>query len=383
MSLLLKQSIKPRRKQCLVLSAMLALLPGCGDNSNSGAGDSESGAGALPMEVQVASVESRSTEATFWAAGVVAPVRRARLGTRQAGSVQEVLVEAGDSVETGQPVLRVDARDLQAALSAARLARQAATTARDTANRNRERFQRLFEQQLIARARLEEVELAAEDARRRLEQAEAELAAIEVNLDYAMLRAPFAGVVSEVLADVGTFVAPGPPLVIFEDRSRLEINAAIGQDTGARLLSGATLQLRAEGVEQRMSGRIQALLPALEQPGVGQRLRLVIDEPPPGLAPGMVVEIKLPAAGSTRGFMVIPDSAVLPRGQLDGVFVVEPDNRGQLRVYLRWISIAPPGDLQVPGRVHVLHGLSVGERVVVGEAVNSLADGQRVRLDGS
>ncbi|HEY7775382.1 MAG TPA: efflux RND transporter periplasmic adaptor subunit, partial [Kineobactrum sp.] len=197
----------------------------------------------------------------------------------------------------GCPVLRVDARDLQAALGAGGLARQAATTARETANRNRERFQRLFEQQLIARARLEEVELAAEDARRRLEQAEAELAAIEVNLDYALLRAPFAGVVSEVLADVGTFVAPGPPLVIFEDRSRLEVNAAIGQDTGARLVSGATLSLRAEGVEQGMSGRVQALLPALERPGVGRRLRLVIDEPPPGLAPGMVVEIELPAAG--------------------------------------------------------------------------------------
>src|SRR6056297_3456911 len=378
-----RPATRPGTPPGLMVAAALALLVGCGNEPNPGRSGNASDAN--PLSVPVAVARSQPADATFSAAGVVAPVQRARLGTRQAGNVVEVMVEAGDSVQAGQPVLRVDARDLQAALTAARLARRAATTASSTADRNRERFQRLFDEQLIARARLEEVELAAEQARGRLEQAEAELAAVEVNLDYAVLRAPFSGVVSELLADVGTFVAPGPPLVIFEDRSRLEINAAIDQDTAARLAPGQLLQLRARGLEQNITGRIQAVLPALEQPGVGQRLRLVVDDPPPTLAPGMVVELQLPAPQKVRSFVVIPASAVLRRGQLHGVFVVEADDRDRLHAYLRWVAVAPaqaPGNNgSESGNVRVLRGLSPGERVVVGEQVNSLADGQPVALD--
>ena len=370
--------------QSLMLTAALTLLPGCGEDPDRGG---EQNADIRPLEVDVVVAESRPAKAAFSAAGVVAPVQRARLGTRQAGNVVEVMVEAGDSVQVGQPVLRVDARDLQAALTAARLARRAAKTASDTANRNRERFQRLFDEQLIARARLEEVELAAEDARGRLEQAEAELAAAGINLDYALLRAPFSGVVSEVLADVGTFVAPGPPLVIFEDRSRLEVSAAVDQDTAATLVVDQMLKLHASGVEHEMIARVQAVLPALEQSGVGQRLRLLVDDPPPGLAPGMVVELQLPAPRTARSVVVIPASAVLRRGQLLGVFVVEADEQDRLRTHLRWIAVSPedaPGDAGAESdSVRILRGLSPGECVVVGETVNSLIDDQPVVLDSS
>jgi len=380
-----RPATRPGTPPGLMVAAALALLVGCGNEPNPGRSGNASDAN--PLSVPVAVARSQPADATFSAAGVVAPVQRARLGTRQAGNVVDVMVEAGNSVQAGQPVLRVDARDLQAALTAARLARRAARTASETADRNRERFQRLFDEKLIARARLEEVELAAEDARRRLEQAEAELAAVEINLDYAVLRAPFSGVVSEVLADVGTFVAPGPPLVIFEDRSRLEVNAAVDQDTAAGLATGQSIRLRAGGVGHEIAARVQAVLPALGQPGVGQRLRLVVDEPPPGLAPGMVVELQLPAPPTARSFVVIPASAVLRRGQLDGVFVVEADEQGRLRAHLRWIAVAPedaPGDEGAgTDEVRVLRGLSPGERVVVGEAVNSLVDGQPVAPDAS
>ncbi len=376
-------STQPSPQRFCMLAAAFALLAGCGDESNDEQSAAPSDLDSRPLTVQVADAEQRSAEAAYSTAGVVAPVRRARLGTRQAGNVVEVMVEAGDAVQAGQPVLRVDARDLRAALTAARLARRAASTASETAERNRERFQRLFDQQLIARARLEEVELAAEDARRRLKQAEAELAAVKVNLDYAVLRAPFSGVVSGVLADVGTFVAPGPPLVIFEDRSRLEVNAAVDQDSAAGLTPGQMLQLRARGLEHAVTARVQAVLPALEPPGVGQRLRLVIDQPPPGLAPGMVVELALPARHPARSFVAIPESALVRRGQLDGVFVVESDGRGRPRAYLRWIAIAPEDAPTDDGSVRVLRGLTPGERVVVGDAVLSLADGQPVVPDGS
>lgn len=352
------------------------LLSGCGDSEQPA--PSETAGSAEPVRVQVARAEVIDQSSGRSVAGVVGPARRARMGTRQAGTVVQVLVEAGDAVEIGQPIIRIDARDLEAAQRAARQQLQAAREAWQVAHDNEQRFRRLFQQQLIAKARLEEAEVAAGGAQGRLRQAEAELAAIEVNIDYATLRAPFNGVVSEIIAETGSFVAPGPALVIFEDRSRLEINAAIDQASATALAPGDRIEVDVDGLDAAVRGKVQAVLPAIRDTGVGQRLRLVIDDPPPQLAPGMVVELRLPASDAAFTVVSIPASAVWRRGQLDGVFVVEVDPRQRLRARLRWVSIASRsrGD----STAQILQGLAAGERVVIGDAVNSLVDDQLIEL---
>ena len=371
-----------RRRTWPAIAILMLLLSACGGAPDSGQQRAGPAVDLKPLEVRTVLVGQRAERSSFVAAGAVAPVRRARMGTRQAGNVEQVMVEAGDAVAASQPILRVDARDLEAALQAARLQRQAARTAWETARRNRERFQRLYDQRLIAKARLEEAELAAEDARGRLERVDAEVAGVEVNLDYATLRAPFAGVVSEVLTDVGTFVAPGPPLVVFEDRSRLEINVAIAQARVVGLAAGSTLQVDVDGLEGRLEARIQAVIPALESPGVGQVLRLIVEDPPPALKPGMIAEVRLPAARSEQSFIAVPRTAVLRRGQLDGVFVVDAGDGDQPRAHLRWIALAPPPKTTDTDEVRVLRGLEIGDRVVIGEAIDALVDGQPILLDG-
>jgi len=352
------------------------LLPGCGD-SEQPVRSTPADLGN-PIQVQVAPVEALDGQSGRTLAGVVGPVQRARMGTRQAGTVEQVLVEAGDAVAAGQPIIRIDARDLEAARRAARQQLQAARRAWEVAHSNEQRFRRLFEQQLIAKARLEEAEVAASGAHGRLQQAEAELEAIDVNIDYATVQAPFDGVVSEILAEVGTFVAPGPALVIFEDRSRLEVNAAVDQASAARLAPGDAVDMNASGLDAAFSGRVQAVLPALRSTGVGQRVRLVIDDPPPQLAPGMVVELRLPAADTAYPVVSIPASAVWQRGQLDGVFVVETDQEQRLRARLRWVSVAPRS--RGESSFQILQGLSPGERVVIDDAVTSLVDDQLIEL---
>ncbi|TVP88039.1 MAG: efflux RND transporter periplasmic adaptor subunit [Thioalkalivibrio sp.] len=331
---------------------------------------------AIP--VSVFETEGIERDAVVKVAGVVQPDQRAGLGTRQAGTVEAVFVEAGDRVEAEQPILQVDARDLEAARSAARLQVQAARAASEQAEQNRRRFERLYEQELVARIRKEEAQIEADSARGLLAQAEAELAAIEVNLDYATLRAPFDGIVSEVIAETGTFVAPGPPLVVFEDRGRLNVEAGIDQASSAQLQPGQELPMSVSGIDATLTGRVQAVLPGLEDIGVGLRLRLVIDDPPEKLEPGMVAEIEVPSGMPARTLTAVPESALLRRGQLEGVFVVETDDEGELRARLRWIN---PGDADPDtDRIEVVRGLSGGERVVVGDAVTRLSDNQRVTI---
>lgn len=359
--------------QCRLAPALLlvGLIAGC-DPATDTVED-------LPaVSVTVFETERIEREAVVKVAGVIQPDQRAGLGTRQAGTVEAVFVEAGDRVEAEQPILQVDARDLESARRAARLQVQAARAAWEQAEQNRRRFERLYEQELVARIRKEEAEIEAESARGLLAQAEAELAAIEVNLDYATLRAPFDGIVSEVIAETGTFVAPGPPLVVFEDRRRLNVEAGIDQTSAGQLQPGLDLPMSISGIDATLTGRVQAVLPGLEETGVGLRMRLVIEDPPEVLEPGMVAEIEVPSGLPAHKLTAIPESALLRRGQLEGVFVVETDDQGELRARLRWVRLenADPAT----GRLEVVRGLSGGERVVFGDAVNGLSDNQRVSI---
>ena len=367
----------PRRRPHGVVAAgpiaILAalLLFGC---EQSGAPD----APQTPRAVSVVRAEAVDQAVTSAVAGIVRPVRRAHMSTRQAGHVNRVLVTAGDAVVAGQEILRVDARDLEAAHQAASRQLEAAREASEQAVRNRERFRRLYERSLVAKVQLEERELQAERAAGVLERARAELESIQINLDYAVVQAPFDGIVSEVLAEAGTFAAPGVPLVILEDRSRLEVDAGIDQSTAARLAPGDPLWMRVAGRDEAVSGRVVAILPALGGTGVGLRLRLAVDTPPEWLSPGMVAEVRLPARERPAQAVSVPTAAVLRRGQLDGLFVVAEDSEGQLRARLRWVGLATGHDMAE--RTVVTHGLSAGERVVTGDAVGQLADGDPVTL---
>ncbi|NGP54719.1 efflux RND transporter periplasmic adaptor subunit [Thioalkalivibrio sp. XN8] len=358
------------------------LLPGLGllalACSNEVEGTAAKDVEGATVSVSIAPAEVIGGAAYLAAPGVVRPYRRAQLGTRQAGTVEAVLVRAGDHVVAGQEILQIDSRELEASRMAAILQRDSAREAHEQALRNRDRFRRLYDQGLVAKVRLEEAELQAERATSALGRAEAELAAIEVSMDYARLRAPFDGVVSEILTETGSFVMPGMPLVVFEDRGRLEVEAAIDQAKAAGLSVGARLPVVAEGISEPAEGRLQAVLPALAGNGAGLRLRALVDTPPSGLVPGMVVELRVPSTGAASHSVRVPAGAVVRRGQLTGVFVIEPGDQIPWRARLRWVSLDPssPDD----GWAYVQRGLEAGERVAYGSAISKLTDGQAVTL---
>lgn len=346
-----------------------------------GCGDPEEAVNDRPEEalsVQVATAELVEEPSFFSAAGVVSPYRRARMGTRQTGTVEAVLVRAGDRVTRGQEIMQIDSRDIQASRTAARMQRETAQETYQQAIRDRDRFKRLYEQELVAKIRLEEAELRVERAESALGRAEAELTAIEINMDYALLRAPFSGVVSEILAEKGSFVAPGVPLVVFEDRDRLEVQAGIDQVGATDLSAGDRLPVVVQGIDEPVEGRLQAILPALGGTGTGLRLRVLIDDPPAELAPGMVAELRVPSTRDAPRVVRVPTAALLRRGQLTGVFVVEAGDDAQWRATLRWIALDPAE--RDDDWAYVKRGLEAGERVVSGSATNELTDGQAVEL---
>jgi HlyD family secretion protein len=180
-----------------------------------------------PVPVTVARVEMGRVEELVAnnKAGTINARRRATLSPETGGRVVRVQVEQGDRVRKGDLLVALSDADVQAqlvlqeqALEAARWAAVESCTAADLTVRDLERARRLAEERLLSRQALDEAEsrgattnAACVAAAARVLQAEAGLDVARASVAETELRAPFAGVVSRVDAELGEWVSPSPP----------------------------------------------------------------------------------------------------------------------------------------------------------------------------
>ena len=181
---------------------------------------------------------------------------RARVETpvsfRVPGQIIRREVDAGEQVRQGDVLFRLDPRDQEATLAAARAEQAAAQAALDLAHADTERHRQLFARGFIARQQLERVELAERESRTRLDAASARLSQAGNASGYAVLRADAAGIVTEVSGEPGQVVAPGQPVamlartgdreieVFFPEAVKAPVSGLLKQPDG----STATLALR-------------------------------------------------------------------------------------------------------------------------------------------
>lgn len=315
--------------------------------------------------------------------GVVRPGTRAILSTRIAGTLLSINASPGDSVDAGALLATVDSRDVLSAIAAAKTKVTASRSAVEQARLESERLQRLYQEDLIARVQIERALVKLDELRARLQGAESELEAQQTNLSYARVTAPFDGLVAETLVDEGSFVGPGQPLLVLEERGRLRIDVPVSSQMAATMTSGQQVQV-ITGREAALSeARLVSVIPALGDDSTGQRLRLHTTSDK--LSPGQVVSVLLPNPDTgqqqtTREWVSLPEVALIRRGQLTGTLVVNQPE-GHPTVHLKWIKTAiPPGNRSE--RIPVTQGLSVGEQVVLNPSEN-LRDGQQVTISNA
>jgi len=182
-----------------------------------------------PIPVKVVRVELGRVESTVTntKAGTVRAWRRAQLSSEVGGRVVEIAHREGESVKTGAPLLalgdatqRAQLRLAEEGMRVAEASRLQACIARDRARRELARKRKLAEQAIVSADLLDQLESAYEvasascnAAAAELDRAGAQVAAIEVELEKMVIRAPFDGVIAEVAVEVGEWITPSPPLL--------------------------------------------------------------------------------------------------------------------------------------------------------------------------
>jgi HlyD family secretion protein len=212
----------------------------------------------IPVKVVV--LEQGRVESTIanTKAGTVRARRRAQLSSQVGGRVVELAQREGDWVEEGAPLIVLDGATQRAQLRLAReslraveAARREACIQRDRARRELERKRELAAEQIVSADLLDQLESvykAANASCRRVEaevgKARAQIAAVEVELEKMVIRAPFDGVIAEVAVEVGEWITPSPPLITAPsvvdviDPSSLYISAPMDEVDSAAIHSG-------------------------------------------------------------------------------------------------------------------------------------------------
>ncbi len=323
-----------------------ALLGGCTREPTQ-----RSVAGPAPKVVQVAQADRTRRPILTDVVGTVRAVRSATIAPLISGTVAEVRVGLGSSVRAGDVLVRLSAREIDARLEQTRAVALLAKRDRDRA---------------IPLKDLGAISVAQYDAAiSQWNVAQARQAEASTLLDRTVLRAPFAGVVTAKLANVGDTAMPGQALLVLEAPGALRFEARVPETAVDTLAVGKSLPVRLDGLDHDIEGRLAEIQPASDD---ATRTRLAkIDLPAtPGVRSGRFGRVLLATGASLT--VAIPAEAVVRHGQLEAVFVVDS---GTAR--LRLVRTGRERD----GRLEIASGLSGDEKVVLAGAAD-LVDGQRV-----
>ena len=360
---------------------------------------------ARPVAVHVATATAPAgggaAGAVLQATGYVTPRRRATVSTQITGTLTQVLIEEGDHVEKGQVLARLEDSALRAGLATARatLASAQAQVATAQAQLAQAQADARRQDELLASGMVSRqagelartavaTSLAQLDARRRdADAANAQVAQARINFEYSVVRAPFAGVVTEKAAQVGEIVSPlsagggftrtGVGTIV--DMDSLEVDV----DVGEAYIGQVTAGMPAEAVldaypDWKIPAHVIAIVPAADRGKGTVKVRIALEQKDARLVPDIGVRVSFlarkaaPAAAQAPRGALVPAQALAQRDGHAAVFVVV-DGKALLH-------IVTPAAQDAGGLRSIPDGVAVGDRVVLSPPPD-LRDGQAVRTE--
>jgi len=353
--------------------AMGALLA-CSENKPAVQAAPEKVQGVAVIEVRKATVPD-SIEAT----GTVRAALSAQLASQVMGTITRVNVHEGDRVRRGEVLVSVDEAQQQAAYASAKAGLQASQesiAAADAdyalADSTMNRYQTLYDKKSVSPQEYDEVKtkLAAAQARRDAAhagktQAEAGVSQAGTAMGFTKVRAPFDGMVTARLAEPGAMAAPGVPLLTVEDPSRFRLEAQVDESKIGVVKVGESVPVVVDSLGGRpIEGRVVQIVPAADP--ASRTFTVKIDLPSnANIRSGLFGRAYFPRG--KREAIAIPKSAVLSRGQMQGVYVI-----ADRLASLRFVTLGnATGD-----QVEVLSGLQNGDRIVAQPGYRELSGKQ-------
>jgi len=293
-----------------------------------------------PVFAQTVTLQARDVDLTYAAEAVVEAVRQATVAAQVQGRIVEVRADAGQRVKKGELLMRIDAREF--AENAA-----AAQAQHIQAKANYERMKNLFAQKFVSSAALDKAEAD-------FKAAAAAAGASSATWSHSNVTAPVSGIVAQRHTELGELAAPGKPLVTVYEPGSLRVIASIPQYRLAEIRRNAKARLEFPEAGLWLDATRVEILPTADARSHTVTARLYLPTTVEGVFPGMAVRAHFVTGSGKK--LTVPPQAVLRRGEVTGVYVL--DAQGVPR--LRQVRL---GEMLGNGELEVLAGLAAGDKV--------------------
>jgi RND family efflux transporter MFP subunit len=293
---------------------------------------------ALPTRV----VDRHPVDLTFSAEALVEAVNQATLAAQVSGRIVEVLVDAGQMVKKGDPLMKIDAREASEAAAGA-AAQQV------NARAHYQRMLSLRQQGFISQA-------AVDKARADLDAAQATQGQTSIGVGHATVRAPMSGVVAQRLSELGEMAVPGKPLLSIYEPGSLRVTASIPQQRLSQMRSLRQARIEFPELGKSVAATNVSVLPTADAATHVVAVRVGLPAGIADIVPGMHARAHFVVGRASK--LSVPQRALLRRGEVVAVYVQDPHGALSLR-QLRL------GETLAADEVEVLAGLQPGERVVL------------------
>ncbi len=287
-------------------------------------------------------VQSHPVDLTLPVEALVEAVNQATLAAQVSGRVVEVHVDAGQAVNKGDLLMKIDAREASEVAAGA-------SAQYVNARAHYQRMLSLRQQGFVSPA-------AVVKAKADLDAAQATQGQTTVGVGHATVRAPVSGIVAERFTELGEMAVPGKPLLSIYEPGGLRVTGSIPQYRLAQMRSVRQARVEFPELGRWVDATTVSVLPTADAATHVSSVRVGL---PPGIAgvvPGMHARAHFVIGRANK--LTVPQTAVVRRGEVAAVYV--QNEQGVLS--LRQLRL---GEVVAAGEVEVLAGLQAGERVVL------------------
>lgn len=344
--------------------AALGLVAGCQESPSP---DLQQSSAPTTHDVTLYHIQEKIRPRVFAVPGSVVPAQRLQVTSRISGFIDHVHVDEGDHVEVGSALVDIDDRQLEAGIRAAEASLASAKADLADAEADVERFQSLARKQVLSEDELR-------DARVRRALASAQVAKMRAELDvhredrrYARVISPVRALVRERLRDPGDLITAGDPVLHLDVLGAMEFEVFIPASRLDSVSKGQAVRILLDRSDEPLEGMVISVIHSADTTTRRYKVRIALPDDP-RIAPGQFGSAVLRIGDDN--VTTVPQSAVVSRAGVDGVFLVDGDETirfRSVRLGRRW------GDER-----EVLAGLETGSQIVM-KPSPGLRDGDRVR----
>lgn len=353
-----------------VALAPLALSPLMSSTSMAEASSTRSAS-----ELATITIEPQTVQQMVYLDARLEAINQSTVSAQTSGIVESIKVDINDQVSAGQVLITINDSQQKAGLSQAEANLAQAEAMNEDAQVLLTRNRSLYKKNTLSKGELDSSIARAKSAAAAVLAAQARVVQAKEQLSYTKVIAPYSGVVSQRMVELGELVSPGQPLMTGFSAQPLRATTSIPQHLVSNLSTKSTVDSDTTNISIKSQGQLfpiagYTLFPYADSrySSVQARIDLAtfeVNKDSAGLIPGAWVEVALPImSADKRKSIVVPKTAVIQQGEVASIYIIDPSTQALKLRYVRLGASIESGKSAIQ-QVEVLSGINAGDRVVV------------------